>query len=108
MKNKVSLLGVALLVIAPLGWAGEKSTWIGVVSDDHCGIHHSVAGDEAAACVRKCVQGGAKYVLVHKGKVYKLDAQDKFAPFAGRQVKVTGTLDGDAIKVASIEAAGER
>jgi hypothetical protein len=34
-----------------------------------------------------------------------LDAQDKFADFAGKSVKVTGELKDMAITVASVEAA---
>ena len=38
-------------------------------------------------------------------KVCKLSDQSTPEKFAGEKVKVTGTLDGDTIKVASIEAA---
>jgi hypothetical protein len=55
--------------------------------------------------VASCVKGGAKYVLVSDGKVYEVDAQDKFAAFAGKSVKVTGDMKGMAITVASVEAA---
>jgi len=48
-------------------------------------------------------QGGAKYVLVSEGKVYQVDAQDKFKGHAGHQVKVTGKMEGDKITVASVE-----
>jgi hypothetical protein len=44
-------------------------------------------------------------VLVSKGKVYSLDAQDKFRGMGGKHVKVTGTLSGsDAITVTSVSA----
>jgi hypothetical protein len=50
-----------------------------VVSGSQCGAKHSMAGDDAAACVGKCVAGGATYVLATSdGKVYQLDNQDKF------------------------------
>ena len=104
MSKRLIITGFALLVFSCVAWAAER-TIIGVVSDEHCGVKHSTASDEAAACVRKCVAGGAKYVLVHKGKVYKLDAQEKFADFAGRRVKVTGTVQDDSITVSSVEAA---
>jgi len=107
MTKKVTMLAFALLVFGCLAWAAEGS-WVGVVSDDHCGAKHSTASDEAATCVKKCVEGGAKYVLVRHGKVYKLDAQEKFADYAGRRVKVTGTLSEETITVSSVEPAVAR
>jgi hypothetical protein len=44
-------------------------------------------------------------VLVSDGKVYQLDAQDKFAEYAGKSVKVTGEMKGDTITVESVSAA---
>ncbi len=50
---------------------------------------------------------GSKYVLADTAakKVYNLSDQEKPKQFAGEKVKVTGTLEGDTIKVTSIEAA---
>ncbi len=83
----------------PLAEKAEKKVkrWTGVVSDDHCGLKHSVPSDEAAACIRKCADGGAKYVLVVRGKIYNLDPQEKFAEFAGQRVTVTGFIIGNTI-----------
>jgi hypothetical protein len=97
-------LVAAVLLAATMSWAGSTSL-TGTVSDSHCGAKHAEASDAAAGCVGSCVKGGAKYVLVSDGKVYDLDAQDKFAAFAGKSVKVTGELKGTAIAVASVEAA---
>ena len=38
-------------------------------------------------------------------KVYAVDAQDKVAPHAGHHVVVKGALDGNTLKLASIEMA---
>lgn len=100
--RKGFLLVAAVLFVATMSWAG---TWTGTVSDSHCGVKHAVASDAATGCVSGCVKGGAKYVLVTGGKVYQLDAQEKFASFAGKSVKVTGELKGMDIVVASVEAA---
>lgn len=81
----------------------NKITWTGVVSDSNCGLKHSDPSDEAAMCVRKCVEGGAQYVLVSSDKIYQLSDQAKFAAFAGRSVKVSGTLEGKTIQVASVK-----
>ena len=102
MSKKLVMLSVTVFLFGCLAWAGEGS-WTGVVSDNHCGTNHSTASDAATACVNKCVQGGAKYVLVSEGKVYQVDAQDKFKGHAGHQVKVTGKMEGDKITVASVE-----
>jgi hypothetical protein len=102
--KKLVLLAALALALSSLGWAGAMS-WTGTVSDSMCGAKHAEASDAAAGCVSKCVKGGSKYVLVSGGKVYDLDAQDKFADFAGKSVKVTGELKDMAISVASVEAA---
>lgn len=97
--KKTVLLAFAVLVFGSLSFAGNKSI-TGVVSDSHCGAKHSTPGN--AECVEHCVSGGASYVLVSKGKVYQLDAQDKFKGLGGKDVTVTGTIKGDSITVASV------
>lgn len=104
MVKRIALLSVMVLAFTCLGWAGEGS-WTGVVSDSHCGAKHSEASEAAANCVKGCVKGGNKYVLVSGGKVYELDAQDKFASHAGKTVKVKGKMEGSKITVESVEAA---
>jgi hypothetical protein len=66
---------------------------------------HATASADAAKCVEHCVAGGASYVLVSQGKVYKLDAQAKFKGWGGKSVKVTGSLNGDTLKVAEVAPA---
>jgi len=100
--KKIVLLVFAVLVFGSLSFAGNK-TITGTVSDSHCGVKHATAGDAAAHCVEHCVSGGATYVLVSNGKVYQLDAQDKFKGMGGKSVSVTGTVKGDSITVASVE-----
>ena len=97
--KKIALLAFAVLVFGSLSFAGSK-TITGVVSDSHCGAKHSTAGN--AECVEHCVSGGATYVLVSNGKVYQLDAQDKFKGLGGKEVTVTGKLKGDSIKVTNV------
>ena len=121
MKTKYLLVAVGALAISVLSWARPASkpvahpqedqaaaqTLTGVVSDSNCGVKHSEASDDAAACVAKCVSGGAKYVLVSDGKVYQLDPQDKFSDWAGKEVKVTGTVKEDSIAVSAVAAASD-
>lgn len=115
MSQRMKMWGVFLIALgvmaitAPSMLAGPQSTsaktWTGVVSDSNCGLKHSTPSDEAAMCVKKCVGAGAQYVLVSGGKVYQLSDQSKFADFAGRSVKVTGTLKGNVIEVGSVSGA---
>ena len=105
MNKRLVTLVFSFLVGASMAYGAGKATY-GTVSDDHCGAKHAAASKEAEACVAKCVSGGAKYVLLSKGKVYQLDAQDKFSDFAGKRVKVEGTVSGDSITVESVSAAG--
>ena len=104
MRKILVLLGITMLTFAQLLLSADGS-WTGVVSDSNCGAKHASASAASAKCVAKCVSGGAKYVLVSDGKVYQLDAQEKFADMGGKSVMVTGTEDGGTITVASVEAA---
>jgi hypothetical protein len=97
--KKIVLLAFAVLVFASLSFG---KTITGTVSDSGCGVKHATASDAAAGCVEKCVSGGGKYVLVSSGKVYQLDAQDKFKGLGGKSVTVTGTVKGTNITVASV------
>jgi hypothetical protein len=107
MRKKLMLLSTAVLLFGCMSWAAGK-TVSGVVSDDKCGLKHATAGEDAAKCVAGCVAGGQKYVLLSKGKLYQLDAQDKFKGLGGKAVKVTGEVKDDAITVASVEEAGAK
>jgi hypothetical protein len=97
--KKLVLLAFAVLVFASLSFG---KTITGTVSDSGCGLKHATASDSAATCVEHCVSGGGKYVLVSGGKVYQLDAQDKFKGLGGKSVTVTGSVKGTNITVASV------
>jgi len=78
-------------------------TWAGDISDSHCGAKHP-EGQAARTCTESCVKGGASYVFVSSGKVYKLEDPSKVvAAHAGHTVNLTGELKGDTITVAKIE-----
>jgi len=54
------------------------------------------ASDEKS-CTTHCVNDmGGSYVLVVKKDIYRLDDPDKAEPFAGKNVKITGTVDEKA------------
>jgi predicted type IV restriction endonuclease len=100
--KKIALVLLAFLVFGGLSWAKDR-TFTGVVSDSHCGAKHSAASPQAQQCVEHCVSNGAKYVLVSEGKVYQLDAQDKFKGMGGKEVTVTGSAKGNSITVTEVK-----
>jgi hypothetical protein len=96
----------ALALLAASIASPADISWTGWISDDMCGTQG--AHDGAAECTAKCVkEHGAKYVFVNDSdkKVYAIDAQEKVAPHAGHHVTVKGSVDGNALKLASIEMA---
>jgi hypothetical protein len=105
-----SLCCIGLLVgLAAFAQADEK-TLTGKISDDMCGASHAkMMAQHADAkterdCTLACVQGGAKYVFVSSGKVYKIENQDlaELKEHAGHTVKLTGEMKGDSIIVSKI------
>jgi predicted small lipoprotein YifL len=88
-----------------------EGTLSGVISDSMCGKDHSGMGElgkDPAVCTQKCVEQGAKFVLVDEksGDVYNLSDQKKPAKFAGQSVSVDGHIDPTekAIHVHSLKA----
>lgn len=57
-------------------------------------------------CEKTCIQMGAKYALYDaaKDQVYRLDDPKKIEPFAGRKVKIVGSLKKNTITVETVEA----
>ncbi len=112
LKLILALLVLGAASFAPLSGtttnAREKS-FVGYISDSHCGLKHMKGMGDDKACTLMCVKGGSKFVLAdrdHK-RVYRLDqsGQDKAREFAGQKVKVTGRVVGKTIRVTAIEAA---
>jgi hypothetical protein len=105
MKLK-SIAGLLFLLSAATFTLAADSTMTGYISDSHCGAKGAKAGHDE--CATKCVkEHDAKYVFVNDAdhKVYAIDAQDKVAAHAGHHVTVQGTVDGDNLKLASIDMA---
>ncbi len=115
MTKRVLILAVALAFAVALGAAagqgkGKEGTVTGWISDSHCAASGAPKPDHGG-CATSCVKNrNAKYVLYSPSdkKVYSLDAQDKAGEHSGKHVKVSGTVEGDAIKVKSIEAAEQK
>lgn len=97
MKKGIALFAL-LLSFSNFAAAAD---FVGYVIDQACAAKSAMKGNEA--CARKCIKGGSPAVLLVEGdKVFKLDDQAKVTEHAGHKVKVTGTLNGDTIKVENI------
>ncbi len=111
MTKRLAFCAVGLLIVAGLTLAADKGTagsWTGWITDSMCGAKGESA--KHADCAAKCVkEHGAKYALYNPTdkKVYVLDPQDTVAAHAGHHVTVKGMVEGDTIKVTSIEMAPE-
>ena len=101
--NKRLLVAASVVLTGGLALAaGQAGTWTGVITDTHCGYKPQ----HTASCVNTCVMDrGAKYALANPQdkKVYVLEPQEKAAPLANENVKITGTLSGDIIQIKTIE-----
>jgi hypothetical protein len=101
--KRLAFVALALGVSA-VGALAEDFT--GYISDANCAAKQGkkAASEAHAACAQGCIKKGTAAVLVTpEGKVYKLDDQAKVVDHAGHKVTITGSLDGDTIKVDSVK-----
>lgn len=104
--NKI--LFSSLLAVSLCSTAAFADEMTGYISDAHCGAKHSTVSEKNTKCVvDMCIKGGSDPVLVKDGKVMKFDdASKKMAvEHAGQMVKIDGNMDGDMVKISSIEKA---
>jgi hypothetical protein len=110
MKRITLSLCISVLCVAALSAAPAKQTFTGTITDDMCPkADHSQMqmGPTDAECANACVSvHGAAYVLYEGKDAYTLSDQRMAEKFAGKKVKVLGTLDTKtkAIQVDSITA----
>jgi hypothetical protein len=99
MKKALIVLALAALLIPALASA---DSWTGWITDDHCGAKGASA--EHASCAKKCLDQGGKLVFFNSAdqKLYNLDNQKLAEEHLGHEVVVTGSADGNSIKVESI------
>ena len=90
------------VVFAFAAISAVAAEWTGTVVDEKCSGNKAMVGN--AACSAKCIKGGSPAVLVtEEGTVYKIADQDKVTAHAGHKVTITGTMEGDTIKVDSVK-----
>jgi sugar/nucleoside kinase (ribokinase family) len=102
--RKLLLLCTSLAVMfmyAGVSFAGDATTVKGYVTDSKCGAK----GKTNAECAKKCLEKGAKVVVVTDGndKVLTVDNPDAVTEHVGHHVAVTGQVSGDSIHVDSVK-----
>lgn len=104
MKVRFAAVIVVVLFAGALAMAGDGS-WTGYITDSKCGA--KAAHEGAVECTVKCIKEGAKYVFVNDSdkKVFAIDDQEKVAAHAGHHVTVKGSVEGDNLKLTSIDMA---
>src|SRR5215813_13552719 len=107
MKVRIAAVLAVLLMSSAVVLATDGS-WTGYITDAKCGVKGAHEG--ASECAAKCVKEGAKLVFVNDAdkKVYAIDAQDKVAEHAGHHVTVKGSVEGDTLKLESVEMAPKK
>jgi hypothetical protein len=99
---------LATFLVASVGSVAALADQLtGYVSESGCGAKHSTISAANTKCVEACIKKGSDPVLVSEGKVMKFDAdsKEKAKAFAGQNVKIDGSMDGDVIKISSIDKA---
>jgi hypothetical protein len=95
---------ISVVALMTMGFAASvmAAEFKGFVEDEKCSTNPGMKDN--AACAQKCVKGGSPAVLVTAdGKVYKIANQAKITDSAGKNVTVTGKLDGDTLTVDSVK-----
>src|ERR1700746_1529917 len=93
-----ALLVVLALSTVPAMAADMSATKVsGYISDSMCGAKHNGSAPDAA-CVKKCIGGGAKPVFVDDANktVYTTDDPDSVKGHEGHPVSVVGRRDDAA------------
>jgi hypothetical protein len=100
--KRASIFVIAAFALTALAAkAADSSKVTGWISDSMCGAKHAGSGAE---CVKKCIEGGMKPVLVDQSKnVWSIDNPEAVKNFYGDKVTVTATTDNTA-KSVHIEA----
>lgn len=106
--KKLAAIGLTLsmvLFVATMTWASDdeakSETVNGWVSDSQCALKGAMTGHEQ--CAKKCIEKGAKMVVVTDSdkKVLTVTNPDALKGHEGHHVAVTGHVEGDTIHVES-------
>jgi hypothetical protein len=103
--KKLLLASVLVVSFGSVGAFADDIT--GYISDSHCGAAHHAVSAANTSCIEKCLKSGSDPVLVSNGKImqFDTDSKEKAKAYAGENVKIDGTMNGDVIKINSIDKA---
>ena len=104
MKKLLSICSLLAVMLLAVGVSAASAETInGWVSDSKCGAKGASASH--ADCTKKCMEQGAKLVIVNDKdqSVVNVDNQDALTAHAGHHVAVTGTMSGDSMHVDSVK-----
>ena len=98
MKQILAIAAVTVCMAIAVVAAPKDGSWTGYVSDAKCGAKVD------AACAKKCAEAGEARVFVNDSdkSVLKVSNQDALKGHEGHHVKVSGSVDGDTLTVASV------
>lgn len=103
--KKLMFCSAFAIALAPAMLMADEIT--GYVSEAHCGAAHNAPSEANTKCINVCLKQGHDPVLVSNGKVLKFDgaSKDKAKAYAGQNVRIDGSMDGDTVKINSIDKA---
>jgi hypothetical protein len=113
---KVWIVALLIVTVGAMSASAAEQTWTGKISDSNCGGTHKSAAEHGGKamtdrqCAQACIKGGATYVFVHDGNVYKIGNQD-FAGLpvhAGHTVMLKGEMTGDTVNVSNITMSSKK
>jgi hypothetical protein len=101
IKSVLAMAASALLAGAMTASAADTETVNGWIADSKCGAKGANA--KAESCTKKCLDEGAKMVVVtdKDSKVLTVENPDALKGHEGHHVAVTGHVTGDSIHVES-------
>lgn len=91
------------IVFAVASISAMAADWTGYIVDKSCATKGEAMWSNEK-CAESCIKKGSPAVFVSEdGKVYQVANQDKVVAHAGHKVTLSGTMDGDTIKVDSVK-----
>jgi hypothetical protein len=111
--KKIALIVLAIAFMASVSVAKDKAPKppkaqkvSGYVTDAKC-AKAGKAGEDHAACAKKCIEGGEAAVLVgdKDKKILTIDNPDAIKGHEGHHVTITGVVTGDSIHVNTVAMA---
>ena len=81
----------------------DLTTFSGLVTDSNCAARHMRHSNlPPTECAAACIRAGANFVLVDGDHIFHLNGREEsLGKLLGTRATVTGTLEGDTIRVSS-------